>query len=156
MRLQQRIYVDKPVKNIRLRITATDVPTSATVLMTDIQLQGGEQPTGVVFNPAEVGTTPGRSQYRNGVALPNLRLVALSNADKATPIELAIRNASGNVRVGSYRFGSVNGSAVADGEAFTATHGYGRVPIVTERQDLNLRTDIPARLHMRLSWNERK
>ena len=57
MRLQQPIHVDKPVASIKLKISATDVPLSASVTITDIQLQAGEQPTGVVPNPREIGTT---------------------------------------------------------------------------------------------------
>lgn len=156
MRLRQSIYSKpKGVVSIRLRISAFDVPTSATVRVTDIQLQHGETPTGVVFNPREVGTMPGRSQYRNGVAPPGLRIVALSNADKAAPARMGVKDAAGPVRVGSYRFGDVQGSASVDGANGTATHGFGRAPIITERQDMNLRTELLKRAHLRLSWEER-
>lgn len=157
MRLQQALYVDpKPVASIRLRIFTEDVPLSAVVLITDIQLQSGEQPTGVVFNPAEAGTTPSGAQYRNGVLNPGLRVVALSNADKAAPTRLEVRNASGKTRVGSYRFGDLQGDAVVDGLGYSATAGYGRAPIITERQDLNLDTDITLRTHVRLAWEDRE
>lgn len=156
MRLRQSIYAKpKGVTSIRLRITATDVPTSAAVRLTDIQLQPGETPTGVVFNPSEAGTVPGRAQYRNGVIPPGVRVVALSNADKATPALMSIRDAAGVVNVGSYRFGDVQGTATVDGVNHTATHGYGRAPIITERQDLNLRTELSERVHLRLAWEER-
>lgn len=155
MRLQQPIFADKPVRNIRLRISARDVPASAAVKVTDIQLQPGETATGVVFNPREVGTTPGRAQYRNGVINPGLRVLALSNADKAAPVRMAISGASGPVRVGSYRFGNVRGTATVDGPKHSATQGHGRAPIVTERQDLNLRTELLKRAHLRLAWEER-
>lgn len=156
VRLRQSIYSNgKRVTSIRLRVTARDVPTSAAVLITDIQLQHGERATGVVFNPREVGTTSNRAQYRNGVLAPGLRVVALSNADKATPVRMSVRDASGKVRVGSYRFGDLQGGATVDGPQNTATHGYGRAPIITERQDLTLRTDIENRAHLRLGWNER-
>ncbi|MFJ2618152.1 hypothetical protein [Glutamicibacter sp. NPDC087344] len=155
MRLQQPIHVDKPVQSIKLRISAIDVPLSAAVLVTDIQLQSGEQASGVVPNPAEVGTTPTREQYRNGVINPGLKVVALSNAGKATPVTMQVRG-QGPVKVGSYRFGPLNGQATADGVKHTASHGYGLVPIVTERQDLNLDTEITARAHLRLGWIERE
>lgn len=155
MRLQQPIYAAKPVNSIKLRIAATDVPTSAAVRITDVQLQPGELPTGVVPNPSEVGTTPGRWQFRNGVINPGLTIVALSNADKAAPVRLLVENASGQTTIGSYRFGALNGSAHTDAKAHAATDGWGRAPIVTERQDLTLRTDIENRLHARLMWNER-
>ena len=155
MRLQQPIHVDKPVQSIKLRITTTDVPLSAAVLITDIQLQPGEQATGVVPNPAEIGTTPTREQYRNGVINPGLKVVALSNAGKATPISMNIR-AKGPAQIGSYRFGTLNGPALADGERHSASHGYGLVPIITERQDLNLDTMVTSRAHLRLGWIERE
>lgn len=155
MRLQQPLYVDKPVASIRLRIAARDVPTSASVTVTDIQLQPGELPTGIVPNPAEVGTTRGRAQYRNGVVNNKMRLVAMSNADKAAPVKMTVRNAAGKTRVGAYRFGTVNGTATADGPRNTATHGHGRAPVITERQDLHLRAEATGRVHLRLAWNER-
>lgn len=156
MRLQQPIFVDKPVQSIRLRITATDVPTSAAVLVTDIQLQAGEQATGIVPNPREAGTTQGRAQYRNGVLNPGLKVVALSNADRAAPVRMDVRNASSPVRIGGYRFGHVQGSATADAVNHTATQGYGRAPTITERQDLHLNTAITKRAHLRLAWHERE
>ena len=156
MRLQQSLYAKpKGVVSIRIRISAYDVPTSAAVRITDIQLQPGETPSGVAFNPSEVGTSPGRSQFRNGVAPPGLRIVALSNADKATPVRMSIKDAAGSVRVGSYRFGEVQGAATVDGANSTATHGFGRAPVITERQDLNLRTELTNRAHLRLAWEER-
>lgn len=155
MRLQQPIHVDKPVQSIKLRITATDVPLSAAVLITDIQLQPGEQATGIVPNPAETGTTPTREQYRNGVINPGLKVVALSNAGKATPLTINVRG-KGRTQIGSYRFGTLNGPALADGERHTASHGYGLVPIITERQDLNLDTVVASRAHLRLGWTERE
>jgi len=155
LRLQQPIHVDKPVQSIKLRITATDVPLSAAVLITDIQLQPGEQATGIVPNPAETGTTPTREQYRNGVINPGLKVVALSNAGKATPLTINVRG-KGRTQIGSYRFGTLNGPALADGERHTASHGYGLVPIITERQDLNLDTVVASRAHLRLGWTERE
>ena len=154
MRLQQPIYVDKPVASIKLKIIATDVPTSASVTITDIQLQAGEQPTGIVPNPAEVGTAIGRAQYRNGVINPGLQVVALSNADKAAPVYMRIRG-KGVTRVGAYKFGALNGVAEVDGLNHYASQGYGRAPIVTERQDLTLNTVLTGRAHLQASWNER-
>ena len=155
VRLQQPLYVTKPVASIRLRVMARDVPTSAAVTVSDIQLQAGEQATGVAPNPAEVGTTAGRAQYRNGVVNNKLSVIALSNGDRAAPVRVDVRNASGMTRVGSYRFGDVQGNATADGPNHTATHGYGRAPIVTERQDLHLNAEATGRIHLRLAWHER-
>lgn len=154
MRLQQPIYVDKRVLSIKLRIVATDVPTSAAVLITDVQLQAGEQATGIVPNPAEVGTTIDRAQYRNGVINPGLQVVALSNADKAAPVYMRIRG-KGETRVGAYKFGALNGVAEVDGLNHYASQGYGRAPIITERQDLTLNTVLAGRAHLQASWNER-
>lgn len=155
MRLQQPLFVDKPVRSIRLRVMATDVPISAAVLVTDIQLQAGEQATGIVPNPAEAGTVQGRAQYRNGVLNPGLKVVALSNADAAVPVRMDVRNASSELRIGSYRFGKVTGSATVDGHNHTASQGHGQAPIITERQDLHLNVDISKRAHLRLAWHER-
>lgn len=155
MRLQRPIFVNKPVSAITIRVITAEVPTSASVRITDIQLQAGEQATGVVPNPAEVGTTRGRPQYRNGIIRPGLKLVALSNADRAAPVRVEVRNAAGATRIGSYRFGPLNGRAVVDGPSGTATHGHGRAPIITERQDLHLNTELEGRAHLRLAWHER-
>ena len=156
MRLQQPIYVDKRVLSIKLRIVATDVPTSAAVLVTDVQLQAGEQATGIVPNPAEVGTTIDRTQYRNGVVNNRMTLVLLSNGDQPAPAKLTVQNAKGETRIGSYRYGHLNGSATADGVNNTATHGWGKIPVITPRSDLNLEAYANGRLHLRASWNERK
>jgi len=155
VRLQQSLYTEKRVTSIRLRITATDVPESAAVLITDVQLQSGELATGVVPNPREVGTTQGGAQYRNGVVNNRMTLVALSNADAAAPVRMSVRNAKGDTRVGSYRFGELNGSAVADAREHSATHGWGRPPTITERSNLNMEAFATGRLHLRLAWNER-
>lgn len=156
MRLQQPLYVDKPVASISIRFEATDVPDSASVLLTDIQLQSGETASGVVPNPREVGTTPARAQYRNGVAAPGIDIIGMSNADRTSPVKMTVRNATGETRIGSYRFGKLSGGATVDGPRHTATKGWGRAPLITERSDLYLATDIEARLHIRLSWNERE
>lgn len=155
MRLQQPIYAKKPVASIKVRIAARDVPTSASVTVTDIQLQPGEQPSGVVPNPREVGTTPGGTQYRNGIVNNSLEVIALSNGDRAAPVRLDVRNASGDTRMGSFRFGKVNGSATVDGPKHTATQGWGRAPIITERQDLHMRAKATGRIHLRARWDER-
>ncbi|MGP5219507.1 hypothetical protein [Arthrobacter rhombi] len=155
MRLQQPIYPKGDVASVQVRFVARDVPTSASVTVTDIQLQPGEQPSGVVPNPREVGTTPGRAQYRNGIVNDTLDVIALGNADRAAPVRLDVRNASGNTRVGSFRFGNVKGAATVDGAKHSATQGWGRAPIITERQDLHIRAEATGRIHLRARWNER-
>lgn len=156
MRLQQSLHVKKPVLNIKIRFEAQDIPVSASVVVTDVQLQSGELSSGPVFNPAEAGTTKLAAQYRNGVLKTGLDIVGMSNADKAMPVLMEARNVKGDLRLGSYRFGVVNGLARVDGENHTATHGYGHPPIITERQDLFLKTYVPGRCHLRLAWNERE
>ena len=78
----------------------------------------------------------------------------LANADKASPARVHV-SGSGDVRVGGFRFGRVRGSALADGEAGTATQGWGRVPVVTERSDLQVRVDITAPAHITVEWVDR-
>lgn len=155
MRLQQPIQVDKPVASIRLRIEAEDIPDSAAVLVTDVQLQPGETATGVTLNVEEARTELGRFQYRNGVVNPGLAVVALSNADEATPARLGLVATRASVRAGAFRFGKVNGRASVDAEDHSATQGWGLGPVVTARQDLNLLMDVDDRAHVRLSWRER-
>lgn len=156
MRLQQPIYVEKPVKSIRLRITATDVPESSSVIITDVQLQAGELATGVVPNALEAGTKQLGKQYRNGVVNNRMTLVALSNADAAAPVRMRVLNAKGETRIGSYRYGELNGTAVTDARQHLASKGWGRPPTITERSNLNLEAFATGRLHLRLAWNERE
>lgn len=156
MRLQQPLYAKKPVASIRARFVAKDLPSSASIRITDVQLQSGEMASGPTFNPAEAGTTKLDAQYRNGVVKQGLDLVAVSNSDKAVPLRMQVRNANGNTRFASYRFGVVNGTATVNGTNHTATHGHGLLPVITERQDLFLKTFIEGRLHIRLAWNERE
>ena len=156
MRLQQPIYVDKPVASLKLKLMATDVPDSASVTITDVQLQAGELATGVVPNQIEVATNEGQAQYRNGVVNNRMSVFALSNADSASPARLTVRNARGETRIGSYRFGEIYGTATANARNHTATHGWGRPPIITARQDCNLEAFATGRLHLRLAWNDRE
>lgn len=155
MRLQQPIFTNKPAQSIRLRVTATDVPTSAAVRVTDIQLQPGQLATGVVPNPAEAGTTPSRSQYRSGVVAPGLEVVALSNSDQSAPTRMELVNSQGSAKIGSYNFQEGASTGVVDGLAHTANRGYGFAPVITARQDLNLKNQITRRAHLRLAWKER-
>lgn len=155
MRLQQPIYAAKPAVSIRLRVKATDVPTSAAVRVTDLQLQAGELASGVVPNPSEAGTTPSREQFRNGVIVPGLQVVALSNSDEAVPVKMELLNATGPARVGAYNFQEGTAAGVVDGLTHTANRGHGFAPVITPRQDLNLQNQIARRAHLRLSWRER-
>ncbi|MCT1607149.1 hypothetical protein M3B43_07380 [Nesterenkonia massiliensis] len=157
MRLQRPLYTRKPVRQIRLRVITEDLPDGAWVDVTDLQLQPGEAATGVTVNPREAGTTAGRTQYRNGVAHDGMEIVALANIDRATPARLEVRSARGHTRIGSYRFGELNGTpAYADARTHRASHGHGRPPVVTARSDLYLRTKLNNRAHLRLTWEDRE
>ncbi|MBO0596597.1 hypothetical protein I2485_06870 [Nesterenkonia sp. E16_7] len=155
MRLQRPIYAQKPVEEIRLRIRARDIPSSAHLDVTDVQLQPGEDSTAVVPNPREAGTTAGGVQYRNGVVNGDMEVVALTNLDRATPTRVELHNVAGEARVGSYRFGSFTGDAYVDGEEGAASRGWGRAPIITQRSDLTLRSSTERRMHIRLRWRDR-
>lgn len=148
----------KPVAEVTLRFEARDVPGSARIDVTDIQMQPGEQPTGIVPNPREAGTSvTGRRQYRNGVIHEGMEVVALANLDRTTPAKVMVRDGFGDVRVGGFRFGDLSGEvAEADAQTHSASHGWGRPPIITERSDLYLRTQLQGRAHLRLEWEDRE
>ncbi|WP_300345512.1 hypothetical protein [Nesterenkonia sp.] len=157
MRLQRPLYTRKPVDRIKLRLVVQGLPAGAHIDVTDLQLQPGELATGVTVNPREAGSRRGRTQYRNGVIHNGMEIVALANIDRATPTRLEIRNAVGDTRIGSYRFGHLDGTpAIADARTHTATHGYGRPPVITQRSDLYLHTALAGRAHLRLQWDDRE
>lgn len=155
MRLQYPFYAEGRVARIDLRVTARDLPEGARADITDVMLQPGADGSGAYGNPRELGTVSQGPQYRNGVIHDGLEVIALSNSDRGAPARLEVRGNSTSTRVGSYRFGRLDGTAVADGPAHEATQGWGRVPIVTERSDLTLRAYTDERAHLRVSWNDR-
>lgn len=161
MRLQRPIYVRKPVAEIQLRVVTRDLPDDSLVEVTDLQLQPGEAATGAEApNPREVGSTAGRTQYRNGVIHDGVEVVILANVDRATPTRQEVRNALGETRVGTYRYGTLNGApAYADARTHRADRGWGRPLVLTERNDAYLRTKVEggnARAHLRLAWEDRE
>lgn len=158
MRLQRPFYPEKRVAELTLRIRAFDIPDGARIDFTDVQLQPGMHPSGVTDNPREQGTTPeGGPQYRNGTIHDGMEVVAMANIDRPTPVRMSVHNAAGDTQVGSYRFGTLRGEdAAVDGRQHTATHGWGRAPIITQRSDLYLRTNIEGRAHLRLEWEDRE
>lgn len=156
MRLQRPIHTDGRVTRIRLRITVQDIPGTATLRLTDLQLQPGEQATGVVPNPREAGTVARGAEYRNGVIAGDMEIVCLSNADRAAPARIEVRNGDGDARIGGYRFGRVQGTARASAEMHTASQGYGLVPTITQRSDLTMRTSTEGRVHLRVAWTNRE
>jgi hypothetical protein len=99
----------------------------------------------------------GGRQYRNGV-LPRSddTVLVLANEDTAAPTTVTVRpSAVGSVRVGSYRFGTINKTATVDGGSNTATHGYGLPPMLTERSDAHVPVDTEVPIHLTVEWRER-
>lgn len=141
------------VAAISIEVRCEGLPDGVAVDVTDVQLQPGD-PTGVVPHPADVGSSPGGRQYRNGVVTRSDVVVAMSNADLAVPARVTVRG-NADVRVGSFRFGRVQGVALVDGEAGTASQGWGRAPIITERSDLHARVDVTAPTHVTVEWADR-
>ncbi|MDI3330124.1 MAG: hypothetical protein QJR09_05225 [Micrococcus sp.] len=154
MRLQLPIWARKRVAGLTVRVKADGIPAGASLEITDVQLQQGKLTTGPTPSVQELGVRAGGGrQYRNGVIHEGLEVVALANGDRAAPVRVQVRG-QGNVRVGSFRFGNVQGTAVVDGRAGTATQGWGRAPMVTERADLWLPCKLDDRAHMRVQWDE--
>lgn len=157
MRLTGTIYtLNDRCKSISIKIAARDIPGGAAITVTDIQLQPGEHPSGIVGNPRETGATVGGLQWRSGVVNGDTDLVLVANPDRTSPTRLELEGTYGTVRVGAFRFGRVSGSAVADGENHAATQGHGRVPLLTERCDLTVPVESQRRAHLRVCWTDRE
>lgn len=142
------------VDRISVQVRVENLPDGVAVDVTDVQLQPGVDPSGVVPHPSDLAIRRGQRQYRNGVVTRSDTIIALGNPDRASPARVQVTG-SGEVRVGSFRFGTVHGSAVADGEAGTASQGWGRVPVVTERSDLQARVAITNPTHVIVEWVDR-
>lgn len=142
------------VVGVSVMVRADDLPTGVSADVTDVQLTPGAAAVGVVPHPSDVADRHGVRQYRNGVVTRSDVVIALGNPDRASPTRIHVA-ASGEVRVGSFRFGRVDRSAIADGEAGTASQGWGRVPVVTERSDLFARVNITAPTHVIIEWADR-
>lgn len=169
MRLTGAFYTltGRPVE-MTLRITVRGLPEGTSVSITDVQLQQGDQPTGIVPNPREAGTVQTPVQrWANGVVNGDMVIVALSNNLAATPARVQVEGVRDRVQIGDMRFGRVEGSAWADARTHSSSQGWGRPPTITERSDLRLRGKVGdtgdewepkpgARAHLRLSWIERE
>lgn len=157
MRLVSRIPASKGrVAAITLRLIYDGDENSPGIDVTDLQLQPGD-PSGVVPHPLDVKIRTGGRQYRNGV-LPRSddTVLVLANNDSAAPTTVTVRpSAVGAVRVGSYRFGTINKTATVDGGSNTATHGYGLPPMLTERSDGHVPVDTEVPVHLTIEWRER-
>lgn len=155
MRLTAPFYIGGRPESVTLRISADDLPDTASVDITDVQLQAGAMATGLSPNVEEAGTTPSGMQRRNGVIRGDQQVVALSNADAAAPVGVEVVNAAGDITIAAFGFGRVDGSAAVDGRAHFASQGHGHAPIITERSDLHLRTHVEGTAHLRLEWEDR-
>lgn len=153
MRVQRPIWPKKRVAAITLRLSAQSIPTGAKLDITDIQLQAGKQTTGPAPSPSELIPALAGRQFRNGVVHDGMEVVALANGDRAAPVTVKV-SGRGDIRVGSFRFGEVIGSAEVDGRAGAATQGWGRAPTVTERSDLVVWCALADRAHLTLNWEE--
>ena len=153
-----RVTARVPARNgrvaaVTVQVRCEGLPDGVAVDVTDVLLQPGD-PTGTVPHPGDVSVRPGGRQYRNGVVVRSDTIIAMSNSDQATPARVTAR-ANADVRVGSFRFGRVRGTALVDGEAGTATQGWGRAPIITERSDLQARVTVSAPTHITVDWADR-
>ena len=157
VRLAGRFYTGgKRVVGIKLRITAEYIPTGAEVQVTDVQLQAGAAHSGYAFAPEDIDIRPHGRHYVNGTINRTQPVMMLANMLKSTGMKLDILDAEGgNVQLGTYRFGPVLGEATADGEQHDATQGWGRVPIITERSDLQIVAKVEERIHVRAAWTDR-
>lgn len=156
VRLAGRFYTGgKRVVGIKLRITASNIPTGAEVHVTDVQLQAGEDHSGFAFAPEDIDIRPRGRYYVNGTINKSQPVMMLANMLKSSGMKLDILDAEGGaVQLGTYRFGPVLGEATADGEKHAATQGWGRVPIITERCDLQIIAKVEERIHVRAAWND--
>lgn len=157
MRLVSRIPADRGVvAAVRVLIVYDGTDTTPAIDVTDVQLQPGE-PTGVVPHPSDIVTRPGATTYRNGIVTRSTdEVIFMANTDLATPTRVEVTPAGpGTVRVGSYRFGAISGPAYADAETQTASHGWGRPPVLTERSDGRARVETEQPVHLTLGWAER-
>lgn len=142
------------VKRLTVQVRVEGLPDGETADVTDVVLTSGADPSGVVPHPSDLMLRRGQRQFRNGVVTRSDTIIALANPDRASPARVHV-SASGDVRVGGFRFGTVRGSAIADGEAGTASQGWGRVPLVTERSDLQARVGITSPTHVTVEWVDR-
>lgn len=154
VRLFGRAYphAGKPVKRVKLRVAAHDLPEGAAARVTDLQLQPGAAITGYV--PATTDhdiQTSKRWQFRNGVIRDDMTVIVFADTEAASPTRWDVRGANGRVKIGAFDFGTVSGSASVDGTAQTATHGAGIPPHITARSDLDVPVEVEGRT-MLCAW----
>lgn len=169
MRLTGKFYtIENRPAEVTLRISVEGLNDNASVSITDVQLQAGADPTGIVPNPREAGTVnTGVQRWANGAVIGDMVIVALSNTLASTPARVAVEGVNADVKIGDMRFGRVNRSAWADARTHRNSQGWGRPPTITERSDLRLAVRVGdtgddwnpkpgKRAHARLSWIEQE
>lgn len=144
------------VESVKVRIVARDIPDGAEFGVTDVQLQAGRDPSGYSVNPEDVDVMERSRHYTNGTVTVSQPIMILSNMRFPSGTRIEVLDASSDVTVGDYRFGKVSGRAVVDGETGTATQGWGRAPLITERSDLQVDVTIGSKIHIRGSWADRR
>lgn len=156
MRLAGQFHTrGKRVVGLKLRIESNNIPPGAKVQVTDVQLQAGAEHSGYAFAPEDIDIRPRGRHYVNGTINKSQPVMMLANMLKSSGMKLDILDAEGGVvQLGTYRFGPVLGEATADGEKHAATQGWGRVPIITERSDLQIIAKVEERIHVRAAWND--
>lgn len=160
--------LNKRTVSVTVRVVTSGVPSGGQISVTDLQLQKGTDVSGLTINQREAGTSVGGSHYRNGVVNGDMVIGAMSNLLVSAPVRAEVQAGNGNsIRAGDMRFGTVQSSAYVDGKTHSSSQGWGRAPIVTERQDLRMSMNVGvtedefgeplpgARTHLRLSWDER-
>lgn len=143
------------VDRITVRVRVEGLDAGEWVDVTDVQLQAGRMPTGRVPHPSDLRIRARGRRWFNGVVPRSDEVIAMANSDLAAPTRVRVYG-SGEVRVGSYRFGQVSGSATADGENHEATQGWGHVPVITERSDLHARVETNAPVLVIVDWRDRE
>lgn len=147
---------EKRVAEIRLRVSTRTLPVGAKVSVTDIQLQAGNGPSGKTYTPEDVNIIPRARQWVNGTITHSQPIMLLSNMLFPSGIRLEALDADTDVQLGSFRFGHVSGEAYADGEHFEASQGWGHLPVITPRSDLQIDAEVGKKIHLRASWDDRR
>ena len=137
------------IREIRLRVAATDLPDGAHATITDLQLQPGRHSTGWTLHSTDLDVrTVDGWQWRNGVVYGDQTVIVVADTASASPTRWDVLNAAGEVQIGGYRFGHVSGSASVDGAAGTATQGAGIPPHLTERADIDVPVHVDGRARL--------
>ena len=139
----------RDVAEVRLRVAASGIPAGAHVDITDLQLQPGRHITGWTLHSSDLDVRPVEGwQWRNGVVYGDATVIVTADTPSASPTRWDVLNAAGQVRVGGYHFGPVQGSASVNGADHTATQGAGIPPHLTERADVDIPVSVEGRARL--------